>query len=159
MSIEQSDIRKEDEEESAEGKAVLAIKGLSGLQRSGARQTEDMIRKAVPLGRIYKTTSDGGMNLVPDAFQGSIREFPAQVLFEVHKACIPLQQNEFRHAIEENYTTRRHEFRNDLSAEQVATLEGIFCPVGSRDLPRRRQPRNIPYRRRTADRHWSRAAQ
>ncbi|MCO5600159.1 hypothetical protein L7F22_054267 [Adiantum nelumboides] len=86
---------------------------------------------------VFMAASDGGMNLIPQAF-GHQRRFPAQVLFEVHEACAPLQENAFRPAIEENYVSD-HKFLNGLSFEQVSRLEQMFRPRFREDIVRRQR--------------------
>ncbi|MCO5588919.1 hypothetical protein L7F22_042880 [Adiantum nelumboides] len=91
---------------------------------------------------VFSAASDGGMNLIPEAF-GHQHRFPAQVLFEVHEACAPLQESTFRPAIEENYAFD-HKFWNGLSFDQVSLLERMFRPWFPDDLvPRQRRPMRI----------------
>ncbi|MCO5608334.1 hypothetical protein L7F22_062541 [Adiantum nelumboides] len=92
---------------------------------------------------IFKANSDGGMNLVPEAFRTSERKFPAQVRFCISKDCTPLRESEFKDAIKDNYFGA-HKFTGELSSEQVGKLMQIFCPINPRDAPQsgRKRGRN-----------------
>ncbi|MCO5600160.1 hypothetical protein L7F22_054268 [Adiantum nelumboides] len=87
---------------------------------------------------VFMAASDGGMNLIPQAF-GHQRRFPAQVLFEVHEACAPLQENAFRPAIEENYVSD-HKFLNGRAGE----LHGSERQSALPRRPRRRALQQAP---------------
>lgn len=82
---------------------------------------------------VYAASSNGAMNLEPNAFGGN---FPAQVRFEIFKECMPLPESSFKHVI--TYQGRS-KFRQDLSANQVDELISLFCPL-SATLPPPRIP-------------------
>lgn len=83
---------------------------------------------------IYKASSEGGINLMEEAFKDSNRKFPAQVRFRIHKDCMPLEENVFKQAIKENYF-RGNKFKCELNIEQVGKLMQLFRPLDSRGLP------------------------
>jgi len=83
---------------------------------------------------VYKASSEGGINLIEEAFKDSERKFPCQVRFRIHKDCMPLDQNAFKLAIKENYF-RGNKFKCELNAEQVGRLMKLFRPLDSRGLP------------------------
>eukprot|EP00250_Pteridium_aquilinum_P010872 c19687_g1_i1 orf=665-1939(+) len=84
---------------------------------------------------VYKASSLGGMNLVSEAFQDSERKFPAQIRFQIHKDCAPLDESDFKPAIKENYFGR-NKFKCELSYEQVGKLLKLFRPLDARGLPK-----------------------
>ncbi|KAH7404756.1 hypothetical protein KP509_15G041200 [Ceratopteris richardii] len=87
---------------------------------------------------VYKASSEGGMNLVEEAFKTSERKFPAQVRFRIQKDCMPLDESHFKVAIRENYF-RGNKFKCELSSEQVGKLIKLFRPLNSRGLPEPKQ--------------------
>ncbi|KAH7352407.1 hypothetical protein KP509_19G043400 [Ceratopteris richardii] len=93
---------------------------------------------------IYKASSNGGANLVPEAFQGSEREFPAQIRFRIFKDCAPVDENTFKPVIKENYFGR-NKFRCELSYEQVGKLMQLFRPLDASGLPRPKRVRGADY--------------
>ncbi|KAH9616777.1 hypothetical protein KSS87_005294 [Heliosperma pusillum] len=74
---------------------------------------------------VFEASSNGGLNLVPDAYKSSNLKFPAQVRFTVLWQCAPLQEDAFRDAIKENYFTP-YKFNFGLSREQVNRLLSLF---------------------------------
>ncbi|KAH0462518.1 hypothetical protein IEQ34_010093 [Dendrobium chrysotoxum] len=87
---------------------------------------------------IFKASSFGGIKLEPAAFNGF---YPAQVRFEVERACAPLPLHIFKHAIKDNYTGIRNKFNIELSLEQVKELTKLFPslpqqqPIFNEDAP------------------------
>ncbi|PKU63458.1 uncharacterized protein LOC110095952 [Dendrobium catenatum] len=87
---------------------------------------------------IFKASSFGGIKLEPAAFNGF---YPAQVRFEVERACAPLPLHIFKHAIKDNYTGIRNKFNIELSVEQVNELTKLFPslppqqPIFNEDAP------------------------
>ncbi|KAF7842551.1 B2 protein [Senna tora] len=74
---------------------------------------------------VYKSCSDGGINIVPGAFSSSGKQFPAQVKFISIWNCKPLKENEFCDAIKENYFSAK-KFHFGLSEKQVCRLLSLF---------------------------------
>ncbi|KAL0919324.1 hypothetical protein M5K25_011412 [Dendrobium thyrsiflorum] len=87
---------------------------------------------------IFKASSFGGIKLEPAAFNGF---YPAQVRFEVERACAPLPLHIFKHAIKDNYTGIRNKFNIELSIEHVKELTKLFSslpqqePIFNKDAP------------------------
>lgn len=74
---------------------------------------------------VYKATSDGALNILPNAFRSGGKQFPSQVCFTPIWLCSPLSENEFRSAIHENYYSPR-KFKFGLSEVQVRRLLELF---------------------------------
>ncbi|KAK7243823.1 hypothetical protein RIF29_38635 [Crotalaria pallida] len=74
---------------------------------------------------VFEAVSDGGMDIVPQAYASSGRWFPAQVKFTSIWHCDPLSEDLFRDAIRDNYFTT-HRFNFGLSMDQVQSLLWIF---------------------------------
>lgn len=88
---------------------------------------------------IYEASSRGGMNLVPEAFQGTDRKFPAQVKFRIHKDCMPVAGRDFKQAIKDSSNSGGR-FNVDLTAEQVRKLVPLFRPLSQEGLQQPTQP-------------------
>ncbi|CAN8316342.1 unnamed protein product [Cochlearia groenlandica] len=74
---------------------------------------------------VFQACSDGAINIDPDAFCSSGKQFSAQVKFVEKWHCRPLREMEFRHAICENYFTGT-KFNFGLSQAQVHRLLKLF---------------------------------
>ncbi|GLT47755.1 hypothetical protein SLA2020_214210 [Shorea laevis] len=74
---------------------------------------------------VFKATSDGELNIVSKAYGSSGRLFPAQVKATTIWNCHPLSEDEFCHAIGENYFAR-NKFNFGLSYAQVYKLLSLF---------------------------------
>ncbi|XP_020884114.1 uncharacterized protein LOC9317444 [Arabidopsis lyrata subsp. lyrata] len=75
---------------------------------------------------VFQACSDGAINIEPNAFQSSGKQFPAQVKFTEKWRCRPLCESEFGNAIHENYFTSK-KFKFGLSKAQVQRLLKLFC--------------------------------
>ncbi|KAJ1417819.1 Development/cell death domain [Sesbania bispinosa] len=75
---------------------------------------------------IYTATSTGKLKMEPLAFGG---KFPAQVQFKIHKDCLPLPENQFKHAIQDNYQKYSNKFSPELNIRQVRSLLEMFRPL------------------------------
>ncbi|KAJ0975850.1 hypothetical protein J5N97_017815 [Dioscorea zingiberensis] len=74
---------------------------------------------------VFEATSDGAMNIIPNAFRSSGTSFPAQIFFKRIWTCKPLCESEFGDCIEENYYTP-NKFHFGLSFAQVSRLLQLF---------------------------------
>ncbi|KAL0910576.1 hypothetical protein M5K25_021574 [Dendrobium thyrsiflorum] len=74
---------------------------------------------------VFEATSDGALNIIPDAFRSTGQSYPAQIIFKRIWMCKPLCEDEFRSAIEENYYSP-NKFHFGLSYEQVINLIHLF---------------------------------
>ncbi|KAK7251982.1 hypothetical protein RIF29_35630 [Crotalaria pallida] len=74
---------------------------------------------------VFRASCDGAMNIVPNAFNSSGKQFPAQVKFTQIWHCKPLSETLFRDAIRENYFSA-HKFNFGLSEKQVHKLLYLF---------------------------------
>ncbi|KAK2634934.1 hypothetical protein Ddye_029726 [Dipteronia dyeriana] len=74
---------------------------------------------------VFQASSDGAINIVPQAFISSGKQFPAQVKFTPLWCCNPLCEDEFYDAIKENYFSK-NKFNFGLSEDQVYKLLLLF---------------------------------
>ncbi|CAA0374729.1 unnamed protein product [Arabidopsis thaliana] len=74
---------------------------------------------------VFQACSDGAINIEPNAFRSSGKQFPAQVKFTEKWRCRPLCESEFGNAIHENYFTPT-KFNFGLSKAQVQRLLKLF---------------------------------
>ncbi|KAG8090610.1 hypothetical protein GUJ93_ZPchr0011g28329 [Zizania palustris] len=72
----------------------------------------------------YCAECDGGLALVPDAFQG---RFPAQVKFRIDGDFMHIPESSLRTAIKENYSNGK--FSPELTPTQVEKLRKLFRPI------------------------------
>ncbi|KAI4993172.1 hypothetical protein ZWY2020_007485 [Hordeum vulgare] len=96
----------------------------------------DNVKQGMPLflfdyneGKLYgvfEAVTDGGLDITDRAaFRSTGRSYPAQVRFKIIWKCRPLAEDEFSHAIKENYYTL-YKFYFDLSYQQVVQLYELF---------------------------------
>ncbi|KAJ4825733.1 hypothetical protein Tsubulata_035306 [Turnera subulata] len=99
---------------------------------------------------VFQASSDGALNIVPNAFCSTGKQFPAQVKFIPLWNCSPLREDEFRGAIRENYFSA-NKFNFGLSEWQVRRLLLLFSMRKLENKSLRRQfnqgkvPRPICY--------------
>ncbi|RYR14137.1 hypothetical protein Ahy_B04g070763 isoform C [Arachis hypogaea] len=102
-------------------------KGLFGLPSSAIHFVEQIKAGMIlflfeyekkQLHGVFKAASDGGMNIVPNAFSSLRTQFSAQVKFIPIWHCKPLSQSVFKYAIIENYFSA-NKFNFGLSEKQV----------------------------------------
>uniref|UniRef100_A0ACD5ZPM3 Uncharacterized protein n=1 Tax=Avena sativa TaxID=4498 RepID=A0ACD5ZPM3_AVESA len=86
---------------------------------------------------VFEATSDGAMNIVPDAYASSGFQYPCQIRFKRIWFCKPLLESEFEDAVQDNYFSRNR-FSYSLTHQQVVNLLHLFS---SRN---RLQPRQNP---------------
>lgn len=86
---------------------------------------------------VFQACSDGALNIVPNAYKSSGKQFPAQVPFSIIWNCSPLTEREFCGAIKENYYSA-HKFNFGLSKVQVRRLLQLFSSRRLKDqLPQK----------------------
>lgn len=67
---------------------------------------------------VFEATSDGAMNIIPDAYISSGSQFPSQIRFKRIWFCKPLMQSEFQDVLHDNYFSWT-KFSYGLSHQQV----------------------------------------
>jgi len=72
---------------------------------------------------VYEAVSQGGMDINPRAFRAG--SFPAQVRYRILRKCAPLPEDQFKHAIKENYFGNNR-FKFELGMNQVRRLLDMF---------------------------------
>ncbi|KAK3188924.1 hypothetical protein Dsin_028485 [Dipteronia sinensis] len=87
---------------------------------------------------VFQASSDGAINIVPQAFISSGKQFPAQVKFTPLWCCNPLCEDEFYDAIKENYFSK-NKFNFGLSEDQVYKLLSLFSLRKLKVQPRQKQ--------------------
>ncbi|CAL5046315.1 unnamed protein product [Urochloa decumbens] len=73
---------------------------------------------------VFQATSDGAVDIIPDAYVSSGRRYPSQIRFKRIWFCKPLMEGEFRDVVR-NYSIR-NKFSYALSHQQVAKLLHLF---------------------------------
>ncbi|PUZ61975.1 hypothetical protein GQ55_4G321400 [Panicum hallii var. hallii] len=73
---------------------------------------------------VFEATSNGAVNIIPDAYVSSGRRYPSQIRFKRIWFCKPLMEGEFRDAVQ-NYSIK-NKFSYGLSHQQVAKLLHLF---------------------------------
>ncbi|KAL4578107.1 hypothetical protein LXL04_014223 [Taraxacum kok-saghyz] len=74
---------------------------------------------------VFRATSNGEIDIEPNAFKSSGKLFPAQVRFTPVWSCTPLAEYEFQDAIRDNYYSGK-KFKFGLSKDQVYNLVKLF---------------------------------
>lgn len=74
---------------------------------------------------VFEATSDGALNIIPDAFRSTGQSYPAQICCKRILMCRPLCEDEFRSAIQDNYYSP-NKFHFGLSYDQVTNLIHLF---------------------------------
>ncbi|KAL4578108.1 hypothetical protein LXL04_014224 [Taraxacum kok-saghyz] len=86
---------------------------------------------------VFRATSNGEIDIDPNAFKSSGYRFPAQVPFTSVWNCNPLFEHEFKDAIRDNYFSWK-KFKFGLSKDQVYNLMSLFRSkrISNNDPPR-----------------------
>ncbi|KAF2925439.1 uncharacterized protein [Oryza sativa Japonica Group] len=88
---------------------------------------------------VFEATSDGSMNIIPDAYVSSGKRYPCQIRFKRIWFCKPLMESELHDAIQNNFTSK-NKLRYGLSHQQVVRLLHLFS---SRNRLQPRQNQNL----------------
>ncbi|XP_015694301.1 uncharacterized protein LOC102714471 [Oryza brachyantha] len=88
---------------------------------------------------VFEATSDGSMNIIPDAFVSSGKSYPCQIRFKRIWFCKPLMESEYHDAMQTKFMPK-NKFRNGLSHQQVLKLLHLFS---SRNRLQPRQNQNL----------------
>uniref|UniRef100_A0A0D9WMG1 DCD domain-containing protein n=1 Tax=Leersia perrieri TaxID=77586 RepID=A0A0D9WMG1_9ORYZ len=88
---------------------------------------------------VFEATSDGSMNIIPDAYVSSGKPYPCQISFKRIWFCKPLMENEYRDAIQKKFMPKS-KFTYGLSHQQVVRLLHLFS---SRNRLKPRQNQNM----------------
>ncbi|XP_044961526.1 uncharacterized protein LOC123412642 [Hordeum vulgare subsp. vulgare] len=75
---------------------------------------------------VFEATSDGAMNIIPDAYASSGFQYPCQIRFKRIWFCKPLMEGEFEDAVQDNYYFARNKFSYSLTHQQVVKLLHLF---------------------------------
>ncbi|CAN6214903.1 unnamed protein product [Urochloa humidicola] len=73
---------------------------------------------------VFQATSDGAVNIIPDAYVSSGKRYPSQIRFKRIWFCKPLMEGEFREVVR-NYSIR-NKCSYTLSHQQVTKLLHLF---------------------------------
>ncbi|KAJ1258243.1 hypothetical protein BS78_10G060000 [Paspalum vaginatum] len=73
---------------------------------------------------VFEATSDGSVNIIPDAYVSSGKRYPSQIRFKRIWFCKPLMHGEFQHAVQ-NFSIK-NKFSYGLLQQQVAKLLHLF---------------------------------
>ncbi|KAI4976784.1 hypothetical protein ZWY2020_050391 [Hordeum vulgare] len=75
---------------------------------------------------VFEATSDGAMNIIPDAYASSGFQYPCQIRFKRIWFCKPLMEGEFEDAVQDYYYFARNKFSYSLTHQQVVKLLHLF---------------------------------
>lgn len=89
---------------------------------------------------VFQASTDGAIDIVPEAFCSSGKRFSAQVRITTIWNCTPLTEHEFSDAIRDNYFAA-NKFNFGLSKDQVHRLLLLFSSKKLKDLQPQRQLR------------------
>ncbi|KAJ9707971.1 hypothetical protein PVL29_000167 [Vitis rotundifolia] len=89
---------------------------------------------------VFQASTDGAIDIVPEAFCSSGKQFSAQVRITTIWNCTPLTEHEFSDAIRDNYFAA-NKFNFGLSKDQVHRLLLLFSSKKLKDLQPQRQLR------------------
>ncbi|KAG0513072.1 hypothetical protein BDA96_10G069500 [Sorghum bicolor] len=82
---------------------------------------------------VFEATSDGAVDIIPDAYVTSGKGYPSQIRFKRIWFCKPLMFSEFQDAVQ-NYSVK-NKFSYGLSHQQVAKLLHLFSSQNRLQLP------------------------
>ncbi|KAK3131731.1 hypothetical protein QOZ80_6AG0510620 [Eleusine coracana subsp. coracana] len=74
---------------------------------------------------VFEATSDGALDIIPDAYISAGLRFPYQVRFKRIWFCKPLMEYEFQDAVQNSFTIK-NKFTYHLSHQQVTKLLHLF---------------------------------
>ncbi|XP_062233482.1 uncharacterized protein LOC133930772 isoform X2 [Phragmites australis] len=87
---------------------------------------------------VFEATSDGAVNIIPDAYISIGQQYPSQIRFKRIWFCEPLMEGEFQDAVRKSFSIK-NKFSYGLSHQQVAKLLHLFssrnrlqCPQNPR---------------------------
>uniref|UniRef100_A0A0E0L8H3 DCD domain-containing protein n=1 Tax=Oryza punctata TaxID=4537 RepID=A0A0E0L8H3_ORYPU len=86
---------------------------------------------------VFEATSDGSMNIIPDAYVSSGKRYPCQIRFKRIWFCKPLMESELHDAIQNKFASK-NKLSYGLSHQQVVRLLHLFSSR-NRLQPRRNQ--------------------
>ncbi|KAL6606729.1 hypothetical protein ACP70R_042382 [Stipagrostis hirtigluma subsp. patula] len=74
---------------------------------------------------VFEATSDGAMDIIPDAYISVGQHYPSQIRFKRIWFCKPLMEGEFQGAIQKSFAIK-NKFSYGLSHQQVSELLQLF---------------------------------